>query len=176
MAQVCSSEGISSERPVYGLSEQGKEALHFLAPLGEVDCAVSYRVFFGVPEPIHGMQPLNCPDITCTGAIDRGSMCPCRTEGTAKFCECGLLLSLIGRGQSGRFYSFGQLKSAGRTVDGDGCDFWSPDLQADLHRANCCEGSDDQRKYRDTDGSTELSSSVQTGIHGFWLHEPLVRR
>jgi hypothetical protein len=119
---------------------------------------------------------LNCPDITRTGAIDGSSMCPGWSQGTAKFRECGLLFSLVGGGESGRFNSFDQLKRAGRTVDGSGDDFWSPDLQADLHRANCREGGHDQRKYRDTDGSTELSSSVQTGIHGFWLHLPLVRR
>ena len=48
-------ERVSSERPVNGLSEQGNEALDLLASLREIDGAVSYGVFFGISQSIHGM-------------------------------------------------------------------------------------------------------------------------
>jgi hypothetical protein len=176
MAQGVFVERVSSERPIYGLSEQGNEAFHFLAPFGEVDRAVSYGVFLRVPESIHGVQSLNCLDIARTGAIDGGSVRPRRTESTPELCECSLLFGLVRRFESGCFNGFGQAKCAGRTVDGEWSNFGSPDLQTDLHGANCREGGHDQRKYRDADSPTELSSSVQTCIHGSWLHLPLVRR
>jgi hypothetical protein len=159
---VSSIEKVSSERPVYGLSEQGKEALHFLAPFGEIDRAVSYGVFFCVPEPIDGAQPLNCVGITGTRAIDRGPVRPLWRQRAPKQRQSGLLLRFVGGSKSGRFNSFGQSQCAGRTV-GDGsrrCDLGGPDLQADLDGRNYGECGNEQRKYRDADGPTELSSSV----------------
>ena len=44
-----------SERSVHGMSEQGSEAFDFLPSLREVDGAVSYGVFFGISQSIHGM-------------------------------------------------------------------------------------------------------------------------
>ena len=44
-----------SERPVHGLLEQGSEAFDFLPSLREIDGAVSYGVFFGISQSIHGM-------------------------------------------------------------------------------------------------------------------------
>ena len=44
-----------SEHPVHGLSEQGSEAFDFLPSLREIDGAVSYGVFFGISQSIHGM-------------------------------------------------------------------------------------------------------------------------
>jgi hypothetical protein len=37
------------------MSEQGSEAFDFLPSLREVDGAVSYGVFFGISQSIHGM-------------------------------------------------------------------------------------------------------------------------
>jgi|SRR5688572_1749246 len=158
--KVCSIERFGSERPVYGLSEQWNEALHFLAPLGEVNRAVSYGVLLGVSEPIDRAQPLNCLGIARAGSVHRRALRPGGCEGPAELRKGSLFLSLIGRGQSSCFNSFDQLKRAGRTVEGCGGNVRSPDLQADLHRADDGKRRHDQCKYRDADGPTELSSSV----------------
>jgi hypothetical protein len=84
MAQY-SIEGVSSEGPVNGLSERRDESVDFLAPLREIDGAVSYGVFFGISEPIHRAQSSNRFNVSGASTRQRWSERPGGKQRTAKF-------------------------------------------------------------------------------------------
>src|SRR5687767_2160601 len=107
---------VSSERPVNGLSEHGNEAFDLLAPLREVDGAVSYGVFLRISESIHGAQASNCFHVPRALAGERRARCPGRRKGPTELRERSLLLGLISRSNAGCFNSFDQLQGADRTA------------------------------------------------------------